>query len=79
MSERKNISDEALEYVVGGYMNMNYNTKILTYTHEETKVVTRYKILDFEKAWKTSNALHSQNVHEDNIIAELISNGYISG
>ena len=77
MSERERLNDDNMEYVVGGYMNMNYNTKILTYTHEETKNVTRYQILDFENAWKLSNELHSQNHHEDSIIAELISRGYI--
>ena len=50
-------------------MNFNYNTQILTYTHEETGVVTTYQILDFENAWKTSNNMHGQNIHEDSIIA----------
>jgi len=71
------LNDENLEYVVGGYMNFNYNTKKLKYRHEETKAVTYYEIDDFENAWKLSNQLHAQNLHEDTIIARLKSAGYI--
>ena len=72
------INEEALDQVVGGYMNFNYNTKVLKYRHEETQAVTTYQILDFENAWKLSNALHAQNMHEDQIIARLQSEGYIA-
>lgn len=71
------INDESLDRVVGGYMNFNYNTQKLKYRHEETKVTTYYNIKDFENAWKLSNQLHSQNLHEDVIIARLIDAGYI--
>lgn len=72
------IPEEVLDKVVGGYMNFNYYTKILTYTHEETGEVTTYKILDFQNAWSLSNTLHGQNIHEDTIIAQLKSNKYIA-
>ena len=72
------LSDEELDQVIGGLMNFNYDTKVLTYTHEERKTVTKYNIVDFEKAWKLSNARHAENVHEDNIIAEMLSKGYIA-
>ena len=75
---RKAIAEEELDQVVGGYMNFNYHKQILTYTHEETKQVTRYKILDFEHAWKRSNELHSTNIHEDDIIADLKLRGFIA-
>ncbi len=71
------INEESLDQVVGGLMNFNYNTKILTYKHEETGVKTTYQILDFENAWKLSNSLHGQNLHEDKIIAQLKAKGYI--
>lgn len=71
------INDDSLDQVVGGFMNFNYMTKVLTYTHEENHTVTKYQIKDFEKAWKLSNALHAKNLHEDDIIAQLINNGYI--
>ena len=72
------LNDDALGQIGGGYMNMNYNTNVLTYTHEETQAVTTYQILDFEKAWKESNRMHAENYHEDQIIAYLKSNGYIA-
>ena len=75
---RELVNDEALEQVVGGLMNFNYYTQVLTYTHEELGTVTKYKILDFKKAWVMSNELHGQNLHEDKIIAQLIESGYIA-
>ena len=72
------INDEALDQVVGGFLSFNYKTKVLTYTHEETGEVKKYKIDDFMAAWKMSNNLHSQCLHEDNIIAQLKAAGYIS-
>ena len=77
-SERKAIADEALDKIVGGYMNFNYNTNVLTYTHEETGEVTTYQIDDFEHAWKLSNSMHGDNYHEDTIIETLLNKGYIS-
>lgn len=74
---RELINDQSLEQVVGGYMNFNYHTNILTYKHEETGVTTKYTIKDFENAWKLSNQLHAQNMHEDKIIAELKAKHYI--
>lgn len=71
------VNDEALDKVVGGFMQFNYYTQVLKYTHEELGTVTNYNILDFEKAWKLSNALHAENYHEDKIIAELKAKGYI--
>ncbi len=71
------INEEALDQVVGGLMNFNYKTKVLTYKHEETGAKTTYKILDFDAAWKLSNSLHAQNMHEDKIIAQLKAKGYI--
>ena len=71
------IDEENLDQVVGGLMNFNYKTKVLTYTHEETGAKTKYQILDFENAWKLSNSLHSQNLHEDKIVAQLKAKGYI--
>lgn len=75
--ERQAISDEALDRVVGGWMHFDYNNKTLRYLHEETGAVTYYDIVDFENAWKTSNAMHSQNLHEDKIIAKLLNEKYI--
>ena len=74
---REFINEENLEQVVGGLMNFNYNTKILTYTHEETGAKTKYQIVDFEQAWKLSNQLHGQGLHEDKIMAQLKAKGYI--
>lgn len=71
------VNDTELDQVVGGYMNFNYNTHILKYKHEELGTVTNYNILDFEQAWKLSNKLHAQNLHEDKIIQQLIDNKYI--
>lgn len=71
------LNEESLDQVVGGYMNFNYKTKVLTYRHEETKEVTKYEITNFEEAWKLSNELHAQNLHEDIIIARLKSAKYI--
>lgn len=71
------INEKDMEQVVGGYMNFNYNTKVLTYTHEETREVTTYQILNFDEAWKLNNEMHGQGVHEDQIIAALKSKGYI--
>ena len=75
---REQINNNDLDKVVGGWMHFNYNTQILTYTHEETGQVTNYQINDFENAWKTSNSMHGDNYHEDDIIAKLLSNNYIS-
>lgn len=75
--ERQAISDEALDQVVGGWMHFDYNNQTLKYTHEETGAVTYYEILDFENAWKTSNSMHGDNIHEDKIIAKLKSKHYI--
>ena len=36
MMAREIINEEHLDNVVGGWMHFNANTKILTYTHEET-------------------------------------------
>ena len=72
------INEEALDQVVGGLMNFNYKTQVLTYKHEETGAKTTYKILDFNAAWKLSNDLHGQNIHEDKIIAQLKAKGYIA-
>jgi hypothetical protein len=77
MADRAKINEESLDQIVGGYMNFNYHTNILTYTHEETNAVTKYQIKNFEKAWKRSNELHAQNLHEDKIIADLLSHDYI--
>ena len=74
---REALSDDLLDRVVGGWMHFNYYTQVLTYTHEETGVVTNYDIIDFEKAWKLSNELHGQNLHEDKIMAQLMDKGYI--
>lgn len=71
------INEEKLDQVVGGFMNFNYNTQKLTYKHEETGAVTTYDIVDFENAWKMSNSLHGQNLHEDTIIQRMMSAGYI--
>lgn len=75
---RKAISDDALNQVVGGFMQFDYTEKSLKYTHEETGEVTYYDVDDFENAWKVSNSMHGQNIHEDRIIAELLNKGYIS-
>ena len=75
--ERQAISDETLDYVVGGWMHFDYNNKTLRYEHEETGEVTYYDVLDFGNAWKTSNTMHGQNFHEDKIISKLKSEGYI--
>lgn len=75
---REALNDESLNRVVGGWMHFNYYTQVLTYTHEETGQVTNYNILDFENAWKLSNELHGQNLHEDAIMAQLMSRGYIA-
>ena len=75
---RKAINDDALNQVVGGKMHFNYDEMTLKYIHEETGDVTYYTVDDFEKAWKLSNSMHGNNYHEDDIIAELLSKGYIS-
>lgn len=74
---RELLNDESLEKVVGGFLHFNYYTNVLTYTHEETGVVTTYDIYDFENAWKLNNTMHGENKHEDVIIQTLLDNGYI--
>lgn len=71
------LKDEYMKGVNGGFMHFNYYTQVLTYTHEETGEVTKYQILDFEKAWKLSNKMHGDNKHEDVILSTMLENGYI--
>lgn len=74
---REMLNDSSAENVNGGFLYFNYDTKVLTYTHEETGNVTTYHINDFEKAWKLNNKMHGENKHEDVIIQTLLDNGYI--
>ena len=75
---REMINDGKLDQVVGGFMHFNANNNVLTYTNEDTGEVTTYDIDDFDNAWTVSANLHGQNIHEDRIIAILLSKGYIS-
>ena len=75
---REIINEEHLDNVVGGWMHFNSNTKELTYTHEETGAVTKYKIVKYKRAWGMSSDLHSQGLHEDVIIQKMLADGCIS-
>ena len=48
----------------------------MTYTHKDGSV-TEHKILDAKKAWETSNLMHAKLIPEDEILAALISDGYL--
>ena len=74
---REMMNEDALDQVVGGFMHFNANTKVLTYTHEETGAVTTYQILQYNRAWGMSNALHTQGLHEDDIIGKMLADGCI--
>lgn len=78
MENRKQINEEALDSVVGGLFTWHKLTLIMDYTHEDgTK--TYHKILNLQKGWELSNQLHGQLIPEDEILAQLISAGYIEG
>jgi len=79
MSTTRNVlQDEQVENIVGGLFAFNGRTNILTYTHADNSVTT-HKILDYKKAWEMSNDLHGKNVPEDDILKQMIANGYIEG
>ena len=75
-AERIDIECKELENVVGGFFQFNTNTNIMTYTHKDGSV-TEHKILDAKKAWETSNLMHAKLIPEDEILAALISDGYL--
>lgn len=75
-SEKKILNDQEVEQVVGGLMDFNPSTMILTYTHEDNSV-TKHPILNYDKAWEMSNQLHAQNYREDTILKKLKSAGYV--
>ena len=75
---REIINEEHLDNVVGGWMHFNANTKILTYTHEETGEVKTYNIVKYNRAWGMSNSLHTKGLHEDVIIQKMLADGCIS-
>ena len=74
---RELMNEDNLDQVVGGFMHFNPDTKVLTYTHEETGEVKQYQILMYNRAWGMSNALHAKNLHEDEIISKMLSDGCI--
>ncbi len=74
--ERKNLSDQELKTIVGGLMDFNPRTMIMTYTHDDGSV-TMHPILDYDKAWMMSNDLHARSCREDMILEMLQSAGYI--
>ena len=77
MSEnRKAISEEKLEQVAGGFFSFHRSTGCLDYTHPDGSTTT-HKIVNFDKAWELSNKGHAHMVPEDDILAEMISKGYI--
>ena len=76
MDERKVLTDDELEGVVGGLFNWNPSAGKMVYTHADgTK--TTYTILNYNEAWAYSNRCHGANKTEDYIVAGLISRGLI--
>ena len=72
------ISDEDMGLVVGGLFTWNRSINIMKYEHKDGSI-TNYEVLNFDEAWNLSNRLHSKNVPEDEILKQLIENGYIAG
>ena len=75
-TQRIDIEGKELENVVGGSFQFNTKTNTMTYTHEDGSV-TEHTILDANKAWETSNLMHAKMIPEDEILATLISYGYL--
>lgn len=74
--ERKKLSEQELDQIVGGLMNFNPQTMVMTYTHEDGTVTT-HPILNYDKAWVMCNDLHAQNYREDTILKKMRAAGYI--
>ncbi len=74
---REMLDNETLEEIVGGHMHWNQNTKVMTYTHEETGAVSQFKCIKFNRAWRLSNEYHAKNMHEDEILKLLLADGCI--
>lgn len=73
---RQMIPEGDLENVVGGYMHFDQPTKKMTYYKKDGSVVT-YNVKQFKNAWSASNTMHAQGMSEDDIVASLLSSGYI--
>lgn len=72
------INDEDMGMVVGGLFKWFRNSNTMEYIHQNGKT-TKHQVLDMNQAWELSNELHGQLVPEDEILNQLISNGYIAG
>ena len=78
MAERKFIIDDTeLDGVVGGFFQFDTNTNTITYTHKDGSVTT-HQLLDVKKAWVMSNQMHAELVPEDDIMAAMVSSGYVA-
>ncbi len=75
-TERIDIESQDLEKVVGGSFQFDTKTNTMTYTHKDGSV-TEHIILNAKKAWEISNLMHAKLIPEDEILATLISNGYL--
>ena len=73
---REELNDNELESVVGGLINFNASTNVLTY-YDESGSKHTYKILDYDNAWSYCHRCNQANKTEDYIISGLKSRGYI--
>lgn len=76
MSNRRVLSDNEVENVIGGAFVFNREAETLTYYHDDGSVTTHH-ILDYDNAWYSSNKWHASNHREDDILQGLIDRGYV--
>ena len=75
-NEREKLDNIEIGEVVGGFFHFDTNQNEMTYTHKDG-TETKHEIVDAKQAWVMSNNLHGQLVPEDEILKQLVDNGYI--
>ena len=77
MSSRMLIDEKMLDQVNGGLLTFYKSAAVVEYLRADNTTV-KYQILDFDNAWKRCKTLEIDFTPEDDIIADLLSKGYIA-